>query len=104
MISGSEIMCRKKVNTPWSIYLDFTVIVIVTGKSCWSFGMLQSVTISYELQSVTFADHLVEVDLVGFDQFEAAAGQKAQVRLEAGEVHVGQLDHCLHFVEKWEIY
>ncbi len=46
------------------------------------------------------AARLLEVDLVGFDEFEAAAGQQAQVRLEAGEVHVGQLDHCLHFVEK----
>jgi len=25
MASGSKVMCRKKVDTPWSIYLDFTV-------------------------------------------------------------------------------
>ena len=25
MTSSSEVMCRKKVNTPWSIYRDFTV-------------------------------------------------------------------------------
>jgi hypothetical protein len=25
MTSGSEVMCRKKVDTPWSIYRDFTV-------------------------------------------------------------------------------
>ena len=25
MASGSKVMCRKKVDTPWSIYRDFTV-------------------------------------------------------------------------------
>jgi len=25
MTSGSEVMCRKKVDTPWSIYRVFTV-------------------------------------------------------------------------------
>ncbi len=25
MTSGSEVMCRKKVKTPWSIYRDFAV-------------------------------------------------------------------------------
>jgi len=27
MTSGSEVMCRKKVDTPWSIYRDFTVMM-----------------------------------------------------------------------------
>jgi len=25
MASGSRVMCRKEVDTPWSIYRDFTV-------------------------------------------------------------------------------
>jgi len=29
MASGSKVMCRKKVDTPWSIYRDFTVHSIV---------------------------------------------------------------------------
>ncbi len=30
MTSGSEVMSRKKVNTPWSIYRDFTVFYFKT--------------------------------------------------------------------------
>jgi len=29
MTSGSEVMCRKKVNTPWSIYRVLTVLFLV---------------------------------------------------------------------------
>jgi len=37
MASGSKVKCRKKVDTPWSIYRDFavcqkSVLVLITSK------------------------------------------------------------------------
>jgi len=30
LMYDSEIMCRQKVNTPWSIYRDFTVPILIS--------------------------------------------------------------------------
>jgi len=46
-MDDSEVMCRKEVDTPWSIYRDFTVYIINVFYDCLFFKCEFVIVISY---------------------------------------------------------